>query len=190
MKNRICIVITAAILGVLFIGYVYTIRAQDTQSFKVIVNRKNPQSSIDRAELAKLFLKKKSKWFGDMERDEIYKLAIKRGLKKRVVRYGKIHSIMMTNLFFAGKLPKFLGFDHGPIELIGNRATIPQGQIFRDAGRDTTFMPSYRMVTDMAEEALHTNHPGGASGRKSSKYYKSDVENYLTGKYKVLKPNR
>jgi penicillin amidase len=137
-----------------------------------------------------VLLKKKSKWFGEMDRDEIYKLAIKRGLKKRAVRYGKVHSIMMTNLFFAGKLPKFLGFDHGPIELIGNRATIPQGQIFRDAGRDTTFMPSYRMVTDMAEDTLHTNHPGGASGKKSSKYYKSDVENYLNGRYKVLKADR
>lgn len=137
-----------------------------------------------------ILLKNKSKWFGESSRDEIYKKAIERGLGKKAVRYGKVHSIMMTNLFFGGKLPKFLGFDHGPIELIGGRATIPQGQIFREAGRDTTFMPSYRMVSDMAEDTLHTNYPGGASGRRSSKYYKSDVEAYLTGKYKVLKPDR
>ncbi|MBN1572618.1 MAG: penicillin acylase family protein [Deltaproteobacteria bacterium] len=137
-----------------------------------------------------VLLKKKSAWFGDMERDDIYKLAIERGLKKKAVRYGKVHSIMMTNLFFAGKLPKFLGFDQGPFELIGNRATIPQGQIFREAGRDTTFMPSYRMVCDMAEDTLHTNYPGGASDRRFSKYYKSDVEAYFTGKYKVLKFDR
>jgi penicillin G amidase len=137
-----------------------------------------------------VLLKKKSKWFGDMSQEEIYKKAIERGLAEKAVPYGKVHSIMMTNLFFAGKLPKFLGFDHGPIELIGSRATIPQGQIFREAGRNTTFMPSYRMVCDMSDDELHTNIPGGPSDRRFSKYYKTDVEAHFSGKYKVLKPKR
>lgn len=56
---------------------------------------------------------------------------------------------VMNNIMFAGRLPKWLGFDYGPIEIIGGRATIPQDQIFKTAGRKATFSPTFKFVTDL-----------------------------------------
>ncbi len=136
----------------------------------------------------RVLLSKKSRWFGDRSRDEIYRTAIDRALKKPAVPYGKTHRVLMANLFFGGKLPGFLGFDFGPIELPGNRATIVQGQIFKVAGRLTTFAPSYRIIADLAETAIHTNIGGGPSDRRYSPYYTSDIRSWQTGTYKTLKP--
>ena len=66
---------------------------------------------------------------------------------------------MMTHIFFSGKLPRWLGFDRGPITIIGNRATPHQGQIFESAGRKTSFAPSYRMVIDLATDEVNTPLP-------------------------------
>ena len=63
---------------------------------------------------------------------------------------------------------------------------MPQGQIFKSAGRVTTFSPSYRMIADLAEQALHTNIAGGSSDRRFSRWYMRDMENWLKGVYKVL----
>jgi len=134
-----------------------------------------------------ILMKERSLWFGDKGREEIFREAITRGLLKKAVPYRKVHSIVMTNLFFGGKLPKFLGFDHGPVPLIGSRATIPQGQIFTDAGRKTTFMPSYRLICDMGENAIHRNIPGGPSGRRFSGLYTTGVREYYNGTYIVLR---
>ncbi|MCU0576561.1 MAG: penicillin acylase family protein [Desulfobacterota bacterium] len=88
---------------------------------------------------------------------------------------------------FKGKFPRFFGYDYGPVELPGCRATIPQGQIFRSAGRLTTFSPSYRFVTDMATLEMHTNIAGGPTDRRFSRWYTADVDNWVHGRYKVLK---
>ncbi len=45
------------------------------------------------------------------------------------------------------------------------------------------------MVTDLATEALYTNMAGGPSDRRFSKWYCSDLENWITGKYKKLTAN-
>jgi penicillin G amidase len=85
---------------------------------------------------------------------------------------------------FAGRLPKLLGFDYGPIEIIGNRATIPQGQIFQTlGGRQGTFSPTFKFVTDFAEECIHSTMAGGPSDRRFSPWYASGVEDWLAGRY-------
>jgi penicillin amidase len=140
------------------------------------------------ANFDRILLSKKSRWFGDKTRDEIYRTAIERALKKPAVPYGKTHRVLMANLFFGGKLPRVLGFDFGPIELPGNRATIVQGQIFKVAGRVTSFAPSYRMIADLSETAIHTNIAGGPSDRRYSPYYTSDIRSWRNWTYKVLKP--
>ena len=93
----------------------------------------------------------------------------------------------MAHLLFGGQLPKFLGFDYGPIQLPGCRATIPQGQIFNNAGRLTTFSPTYRFIADLATDEIHTNLAGGPTDRRFSKWYVSDLQNWYEGQYKVLK---
>jgi penicillin amidase len=135
-----------------------------------------------------VLFRKASSWFGGKSRDEIFKAAIERGLKEKALPYGQTRRVMMANIFFGGKLPKFFGFDYGPIEMAGSRCTVMQGQIFKQDDRLTTFMPSYRIVCDLSEETAHTTLPGGPSDRRFSNYYTSDIERWLTGKYKILKP--
>ena len=91
-------------------------------------------------------------------------------------------------MLFGGKLPLFLGFDRGPVIGKGGRATIHQGQVYRSAGRTTTFMPSYRFVTDLAGSQYRSNLAGGPSDRRFSKWYCSDLENWKTMKYKTVEP--
>ena len=70
--------------------------------------------------------------------------------------------------------------------MIGGRATIHQGQIYRSGNRTTTFVPSYRFVTDLAEDACYTNMAGGPSDRRFSKWYCSDTKRWLAGEYKKV----
>jgi penicillin amidase len=140
------------------------------------------------ANFDRILLANKSKWFEDRSREQIYRTAVERALKEPAVPYGKVHKVLMANLFFGGKLPRILGFDFGPIELPGNRATIVQGQIFKIAGRQTSFAPSFRLIADLGETAIHTNIAGGPSDRRYSPYYTSDIRAWQSGGYKILKP--
>ncbi len=131
--------------------------------------------------------KKSSVWFGESTREKLFQKGIAEGLSQTAIPYGKTRQITMSHLLFGGKLPRFLGFDYGPMALPGSRATIPQGQIFKSAGRLTTFSPTYRMITDMGKNEIHTNLAGGPSDRRFSKHYISDLKNWYEGNYKILK---
>jgi len=135
-----------------------------------------------------VLLKKKSAWFNGKSADEIIRMGVEEGLASDAVPYGKINRINMSHILFGGKLPRFMGFDYGPVVLEGSRATLNQGQIFRSAGRTSTFCPSYRIITDMTTDELHTNLPGGPSERRFSKLYTSDINNWIAGIYKVISP--
>ena len=87
-----------------------------------------------------------------------------------------------------GKLPRTFGFDRGPVTGIGGRATIHQGQIYRSAGRMTTFFPSFRIISDLSETTSLTNLYGGPSDRRFSQWYVSDLDNWVNGTYKRLGP--
>jgi len=140
------------------------------------------------ANFDRVLLSERSSWFGDETREEIYRRVAGEALTAEPKRWGGTRRFMMSHILFGGKLPSFLGFDRGPLEGIGGRATIHQGQVYRSAGRVTTFMPSYRFVTDMDEETLFSNLAGGPSDRRSSKWYCSDLKNWLSGKYKKIVP--
>jgi len=134
-----------------------------------------------------ILLKKNSSWFDSRERDKIFRTAIELGLSANAEPYGKTRRLKFNQIFFDGKLPAFLGFDHGPIAIPGSRSTVLQGQIFKNGGRTSTDSPAYRMITDMARNEIHTNIPGGPSDRRFSKWYGSDLKNWTFGHYKVLK---
>jgi len=133
-----------------------------------------------------ILLCEKSLWFGKHTRENLYITAVETALESEPEKWGNTRKVMMNNILFNGKLPKFLGFDRGPITLIGSLATPNQGQIFESAGRQTTFAPSFRMVIDLAKDEIYTNMAGGPSDRRFSKWYCSDLENWLSGKYKTL----
>ena len=79
-----------------------------------------------------------------------------------------------------------MGFNHGPVTLRGGRATIHQGQIFRVAGRETNWSPSYRFITDLAQPTTRTTLAGGPSDRRFSRSYASDVADWVAGRFKTL----
>ena len=133
-----------------------------------------------------VLMEKKSPWFKDTDRDSQLKQAIKEGLEVHVKPYGATRKIDMNNIFFGGKFPGFFGFDIKNQKLPGNRATIPQGQIYKNAGRITTFSPSWRMVVEIEKDGIWTNIAGGPSGNRFSRWYKSDLKNWRAGVYKML----
>lgn len=138
------------------------------------------------ANLDRILLGEDSAWFEGRSRESLFQEAIAEGLKITATPYGADRKVMMSHMLFGGQLPAFLGFDHGPVELPGNRATIPQGQIFQSAGRTTTFSPSYRLIADMNTTELHTNIAGGPSDRRFSRWYLSGMPDWRNNSYKTL----
>ena len=134
----------------------------------------------------RVLLAEKSTWFGQRTREEIFVSALEMALAEPVQVYGANRQVVMRHLLFGGKLPAWLGFDRGPITLPGSRATVQQGQIYRSGGRDTTFAPSLRLVMDLATDEAHTALAGGVSDRRWSRWYVSDFENWLHGRYKKV----
>jgi penicillin amidase len=135
-----------------------------------------------------VLLKETSAWFTDQPREDIYCRAIERGLKKPAVPYGQTRKIYIPNIFFGGRLPKVFGFDYGPYEHVGSRATIPQSQTFKAMGFSSTFAVSYRMIADMDNDELLHNLPGGPSDRRFSKYYKMGLAEWMNARYHVYRP--
>jgi penicillin amidase len=130
-------------------------------------------------------------WFADEGRDALFSRVLEEVLTEvslaAITPWGRRQQIMMKNIFFDGRLPRWTGFDHGPVELPGNRATIVQGGIFTAHNHHTTFTPSWRFITDLGEDSALTALAGGPSGRRFSRWYKTDIKRWLAGKYKVLK---
>lgn len=137
--------------------------------------------------LDRILEKPSSAWFDGQSREELLRRGIDEGLAVEPVSYQAFRAITLTHLLFGGRLPRLLGFDVGPLTLPGSRATIAQGQIFRHAGRSSTFGPTYRFVCDMATDEIHTNLAGGPSDRRFSKWYVSDLKHWYEGNYKVLR---
>jgi len=135
----------------------------------------------------KVLLNKDSVWFTNISRDKTFLAAFEEA--KRLFTYKtwrEVNKITFKNLLFQGKLPKVLGFDEMDVPLLGGRATPHQGQIYRSGGRETSFSPSMRLIASMDEEILHTCLAGGPSDNRFSIWYKSELQAWLTGKYKTL----
>ncbi|MBI9073885.1 MAG: penicillin acylase family protein [Desulfatibacillum sp.] len=136
----------------------------------------------------RLLMDEKSPWYTEFTRDQAFAAAFEQAVEGYDWNktWGEVNQVMLTNIFFGGKVPAFLGFDHGPIPLRGGRATPHQGQIYTSGGRKTSFAPSYRMITDMGEDVMYTANAGGASDRRFSPHYKSGVQDWLEGKFKKM----
>jgi penicillin amidase len=135
----------------------------------------------------RILLSEDSAWFGGEDRETLYRRVASEALQAEPRPWGKVRRVRMSHLMFGGKLPAWFGFDRGPITIIGNRATIHQGQIYRAANRTTTFCPSFRMVTDLATEEVHSNLAGGPSDRRFSRWYCSGLKGWIKGEYKTLR---
>lgn len=136
-----------------------------------------------------VLLKSDSVWYGEEGRDAVFQRVAARTLATPAGPWGAQQALQMKHLLLGGRLPLWLGFDYGPLPLAGGRATIHQGQLYRSGGRDTSFAPSYRLVTDLAEAAAHTALAGGPSDRRFSPWYTSGVADWIAGRYKTLRPH-
>jgi penicillin amidase len=132
-------------------------------------------------------------WFGPAGREAVFRQVLEEVLAippHDIKPWGRQRQITMHNLFFRGKLPnavsQLFGIDYGPVALPGGRATIVQGQIFETHGRQTTFAPSYRAVSDLGTNEVHTALAGGPSGQILSGLYKTDISRWLRLEYKTL----
>jgi len=129
-----------------------------------------------------------SAWLAGRDRDALFREAYASIAGADESTWGEQQTMTLSNIFFASKLPGWLGFDRGPVSLQGGRATPHQGQIYRSGDRVTSFAPSYRLITDMAEHTAHTCLAGGPSDRRTSKFYCSELDDWLAGRYKILRP--
>jgi penicillin amidase len=102
--------------------------------------------------------------------------------------WGEGRRIFMRHLLLGGKLPPFLGFDRGPIPVVGGRATVVQGQVVTLGGRESSCCPSWRFATDLATDVSETALAGGPSDRRFSRWYATDVARWLAFERKTLKP--
>jgi penicillin amidase len=150
----------------------------------------------------RVLLSQSSAWFGGENRGALYRRALQRALGSAEVpggaggraasgavrRWGREQRVVLSHILFGGKLPRFLGFDRGPIVLPGGRATVSQGQIYRSGGRTTTFAPSLRAITDFAEDSILLSISGGPSDRRFSRWYCSDLKRWQAGRHKRLRP--
>lgn len=107
-------------------------------------------------------------------------------LSEPPVEMQQYRKSVMRHLLFGGVLPGWLGFDHGPVHFPGSRATVNQGQFYRNGGMDASFCPSFRLVTDMQTDTVHTNLAGGISDRRFSGLYLKGLGLYLQGKLKTM----
>ncbi len=133
----------------------------------------------------RVLLAVQSVWFGSRSRTEIYRAALAKALVTLPEPYGPTRKVLMKHLLFGGKLPLWLGFDR-ELEMPGNRSTVHQGQIFRGGGRETSFGPALRLVTDLATDEIQTTLAGGSSDRRFSKWYSNGVADWIAGRYKTL----
>lgn len=103
--------------------------------------------------------------------------------------WSKINNFHFTDRFFGNhQVGRILGFNSRQFPMLGCHATIFQGHVLQTAKRESTFAPSYHLVTDMSTDVVWTNLPGGPSENRFSKLYRCDVDRWLKGEFKPLRP--
>ncbi|HET9063815.1 MAG TPA: penicillin acylase family protein, partial [Candidatus Binatia bacterium] len=135
-----------------------------------------------------VLLDARSVWYGSAGRDALWRTVAAATLVDAARPWGEERRVNMGHLLYGGRLPRWLGFDRGPIALPGGRATVHQGQLYRAGGRATTFAPSYRIVTDFGENVAHTCLAGGPSDRRFSRWYASGLADWLARRLKPVIP--
>ena len=136
-----------------------------------------------------LLVKHESLWWDGRDKAELIRAAAVRAASEPQVPWGEANSFHFANRFFENsKVGRLLGFHSDRKAMPGCQATPFQGHLLATATRESSFAPSYHMVTDMGTHEAWTNLPGGPSESRFSKWYRSDVERWLNGEYKRLVP--
>ena len=135
------------------------------------------------------FLDSNSIWFKEKSQHQCFSDAFEKAKSGFVsITWGEQNRFKFTNILLQGKVPEYFGIDSGEVPMIGGRATPHQGQLYESAGRKTSFAASVRIAADMNEGMLHTRTAGGVSDNPFSPWYMSEIQGWLDGTYKKLKP--
>jgi penicillin G amidase len=142
-------------------------------------------TAIDR-----LLRRDESLWWEGRDKGELIRRAAERTAAEPDRPWGEVNSFRFTNRFFetirAGRL---LGFHSDRRPLPGCQATPFQGHLLATATRESSFAPSYHLVTDLSTDEAWTNFPGGASESRFSPWYRNDIPNWEQGVHRRLVPN-
>jgi penicillin amidase len=135
----------------------------------------------------KLLHREHSLWWEHRDKGEIVRKAAKRAERAPDVPWSVTNSYYFLNRYFEGRAGgHFLGFHSSRMAMPGCHATVFQGHLLKTATRTTSFAPSYHFVTDLGTDEAWTNLPGGPSESRFSKWYKTDIPNWIRGTYKRL----
>jgi penicillin amidase len=139
-------------------------------------------TAIDR-----LLHKSQSLWWQGRDKGELIRRAAEKLAGEPDQPWSVTNGFRFTNRYIEGRLVgQALGFHTSELPMRGCHATPFQGHLLKAATRETTFAPSYHMVTDLGQDGLWTNLPGGPSESRFSKWYKSDIPRWVNGEYKWL----
>lgn len=138
----------------------------------------------------RVLLSDDERWFEKEGKKHCFRRQLEKTLGRFSVEtipsWGEKNQFTMANMLFDQKLPKFFGFDIGPLQMEGSRATIAANQIFRERTRTIVAAASYRFVSDLSKEEAYTILAGGVSENRFSKYYCREVKKWLAFEYKKL----
>lgn len=147
-------------------------------------------STMILAALDRLLLKQHSLWWKERDKGLMIREAALRAAEEEPLPWGEVNSFHFANRFFESEsVGRLLGFHSSKKAMPGCQATVFQGHLLTTATRESSFAPSYHFVTDMAVDEAWTNLPGGASESRFSKWYRTDIERWLTGEYRLLRPS-
>ncbi|MFP6669932.1 MAG: penicillin acylase family protein [Pirellulaceae bacterium] len=135
----------------------------------------------------RLLTKEQSSWWEGKNKAEMIRRAGERLEKEAPQPWSEVNFFHFADRFFGNQqVGRLLGFKSRRYVMPGNHATPFQGHVMQTATRETTFAPSYHLVTDLGTEVAWTNLPGGPSESRFSRYYKNDLARWFTGTYKPL----
>lgn len=141
---------------------------------------------FDRLFLKELTAQEEHLWFNSKSKNDYIKSALD-SLSPNNKKWGEVNKIDFNFLLTDGKLPAFITRDRRDIPIKGNRSTISQGSVYRSKGRKTSFLPSWRMIHESNNSTIYSCLPGGLNDNPYSKYYQSDLENWINGRYRETK---
>jgi penicillin amidase len=135
----------------------------------------------------RLLEKNDSLWWRGRDKSDLIRRAAERLAGETDQPWGETNSFHFVNRFFpARRVGRALGFRSRRMAMPGCQATPFQGHLLTTARRETSFAPSYHLVTDLGTDEVWTNLPGGPSESRFSPFYKNDLPRWQSSEYKRL----
>ena len=95
-------------------------------------------------------------------------------------------TLPFKNVYFAGKLPRFLGLDSAPIANPGGPTTPNQARVVDIFGERLAFGASGRYLCDLSKPGGWYCIPGGASEQRFGPGYARGLEAWARGEFAPL----